>query len=98
MKHPFIECVCSVWSDQHARHKVRDMQSFPRAFRLCPCFQADSAQVLNIPATPNSLSLVLSNGRDLRFVKYLSSSAPSHRIDTAGVFRLRVTGSEEVDE
>eukprot|EP00750_Incisomonas_marina_P029321 INCI714.1.p1 GENE.INCI714.1~~INCI714.1.p1 ORF type:complete len:281 (+),score=48.56 INCI714.1:1331-2173(+) len=60
--------------------------------------EADSAQVLNIPATPNSLSLVLSNGRDLRFVKYLSSSAPSHRIDTAGVFRLRVTGSEEVDE
>lgn len=54
--------------------------------------------MLNIPATPNSLSLVLSNGRDLRFVKYLSNSAPSHRIDTSGVFRLRVTGSEEAVE
>ena len=48
---------------------------------------AEDSGVLNVSAAHNSLNLVLRDEGLMRFVKYVSASAPSSRWDVAMEFR-----------
>eukprot|EP00933_Yihiella_yeosuensis_P044205 TRINITY_DN39302_c0_g1_i1.p1 TRINITY_DN39302_c0_g1~~TRINITY_DN39302_c0_g1_i1.p1 ORF type:complete len:440 (-),score=110.43 TRINITY_DN39302_c0_g1_i1:139-1296(-) len=55
--------------------------------------------LVNLPATPNALSLIMRDSKTLRFVKYLSRDAPSSRVDLAASYEVDApAGSEEENE
>lgn len=58
--------------------------------------QADSEDdVLNVPASFNTLDLVMRDSRTVRFVKYLSARAPSSRWDVAGIYEPEEDDAED---
>lgn len=65
------------------------MPSNPSRFPSPPATQAqdDESGVLNVSPAANTLNLVLRDEGLMRFVKYLSASAPSSRFDVAMVYK-----------
>lgn len=55
--------------------------------------------LVNLPAVPNALCLVMRDSKTLRFLKYLSRDAPSSRADISASYRVDAPeSSEEEDE
>jgi hypothetical protein len=58
----------------------------------------DDGVLFSMPASWNTLSIVLRDSGLLKFVKYVSESAPGDRWDISGVFTVEVNNDDEEDE
>jgi len=61
----------------------------------------DEGPLVNVPAAPNTLSLVMRDAQTLRFVKYVSRDAPSSRVDISACYPVDApegSSGEEAEE
>jgi len=58
----------------------------------------DEGPLVNLPASSNTLCLVMRDAQTLRFVKFLSRDAPSSRADVAACFRVDAPENESSAE
>ncbi|CAE8659943.1 unnamed protein product, partial [Polarella glacialis] len=60
--------------------------------------QENDGPLVNLPAVPNALCLVMRDSKTLRFVKYLSRDAPSSRADISASYFVDDPGSGSDEE
>lgn len=58
----------------------------------------DEGPLVNVPASPNTLSIVMRDSKTLRFVKYVSSAAPASRVDVSARYVIDAPADSSSDE